>query len=727
MKLKKRLFSIVISGLLLINTFTVYAIDTTDIATNDVPRETAADTIDNINISMQEVIETDNQVTTSAITTGSTSETSEITSSENSVTTSDINSMTSDVSETTSENVDTTSDSSVNFPPETAIPLYLNNENQTVEDYIKSNTSADRVNKTYDGKATVNIEYESYLFNGIQNQDDVYLTAVIEFDTQNVTNDNQNVTLKDFALAGENSGNYSLPVDFPTEIRIDNFAKISPKTLYVAPVTTECYYGQITQKPADINNPEDVHFINSEVIFGDIVNINSVSIGIENGANIKEDYTFHLYNISLDNSNYTAVLPENIKFSVIPYNTEEKALDSIGNETGNYIGAFNTSLKAPVGFLISSNNNVNAGWAESLNVSLNETQNGNIKYYLRNNTPDSDEYFAISTEKTFNYTCVNSKPEVIESEIEYVDTNKVLNFLSFGVFGNDSVKISVTVKGANVEQSETEIYLSGLDGEYISGNVTSKQIDGIYYYTAVFTFEIGENEVYSHRFKAYAVNNCGTGAEKVLSFNGEMGDGNVDKVTIDKTFPKIETNQKNADGHSVTFGFNVEDSGGIAEIYYAWDIKRGDNDDNENTQSGHYIGFKGNNYSDNYILYQNYQNNNFTTTYSGEITLRYDDSVWTKNRMHSLYLKVIDNAGNVITNYENIQVSQPINVKVDIKNAEDNSEDNAVDKVLRFLSFGNYSNDNIILTVTPTDEESANTLQAVELGYNNGYDNQSIK
>jgi len=550
------------------------------------------------------------------------------------------------------------------------IPLSLNGN---IESYI--------TDKEYDGLLIAPFQFSDSILAGIELGDDVHLVATKKFDAKNVGN--VNVTLSDFRLEGENAENYELPEIAET---VTKQVKITKKKVKIAPKHLHIYYGQT--KPEQTNEIADY---SSQIISGDIVNI-TAKFQIQYGQEISNNYSVQVDGtIGCDNTNYKGELDSEVKFSVLAYEPTEIATTN----TNDYVGVKKATLTAPDGFSISTANKTYSSWSSSIEINLTETQSGTADYYLRNNNSADTEYYnAISTKKTYNYTSIQNKSIIYSSTIEKVDPNSTINFLDSSAFVNGSVNVIVVAKGTAV-QKETEIYL-GEDGDYIHKTGTAEVKDGIYYYTAVFLFDVpvGTDYFLNRYLKAYTVNSSGTGEKVDVEFIYEDGNGNTNKLTIDNIKPNVDITSidGNYQNESIKADVTISDLGsGIAKVEYMWDTQFILN----GTTQNNYVEFGG--YSSGKTNYQ--------------FSLSHNDAKWCDESKHTLHLRVTDKSGNVceseLKDAIGSDMLRPNITSVEIRKAESSS----VNSILRFLSLGNFANDTIEVAVVADDnEEVENTF-----------------
>lgn len=526
------------------------------------------------------------------------------------------------------------------------------------------------------------------VLSGVEDGDEVYLVANAVY-TSTLAGEST-ITLTDFRLAGADSDSYKVPDIEETikkEINIDKkVIKISPQKPYI-------YYGQVV--PESIS---DIADYTEYLVLGDNVNIEAefkIEAAEENEYSIVIDET----SITCSNDNYTVELDKSVKFEVKEFvpNVECKT------ETDDYSGKNTAELKAPTGYLISEKIEGNFQWSESIVIDLEETQNGSTSYYLRCNNSDSEYYQAISNEMIYEYTSFQTLPEIKSIKVKKVDINTVLNFLTFGVFGNGGVRVTVEAAGSTIEQ-ETTIYL-GEDGTYESATATPMLgEDGKYYYIAEFNYDVYMNA----NLSAYAVNSSGAGAKYTklteINDNEAVDDG---KIVLENTEPKVVSGkiESDIDGVSCEIEINDVDSG-IAKVEYGWDLDRTLCNEAINSLSGHYQGFSDNEYTDKYLEY----NYDFASKRIDDVNifleLSFLDSVWVNSNKHALYIRVTDNAGNVYSDVIKDDIGSdmyaPNITGVEIRS----NETNITGTDIRLLELGTFSNEAVEIVITAEDNET---------------------
>lgn len=547
------------------------------------------------------------------------------------------------------------------------------------------------------------------ILNGVEDGDEVYLVADAKTVDPLTVGSNVNIELSNFRLEGANAGDYFLP-DILYSITIQKQIQMTKKTIKIVPEYSYIYYGQNIPNQDQLMEVADY---TDQLVNNDDVII-SATFKIQNyDYTVVGDYDLYLENTQIsgaDAGNYDVILDPDAKFSVLTYVTNETAVSNEAPD-GNFAGVTKATLNAPDGFLISDNNDPNFGWSNSITVNLEETQAGSYTYYLRNNDSlDAKYYQAISEQKTYNYTSVQTKPSVerITIEKDDPDTNTTLNFLDDGVFTNGKVKVTVCVRGAKVEQ-ETTIYL-GENDNYESIVVPADAANRVYdstgntllymTYTASFELDVNEGESITKNLIAYAVNSSGEGDKYPAEGTDENFFGTETKadkpLTIDKKKPEVDI--KSIDGNydanndeikdAIKADFTISDSGsGIAKVEYLWDdgfkLNEGDSE-----YQGEYVELK------DYSIEE--------TDY--ELILPWTLSKTVPNNKHTLHLKVTDNAGNVSVISRMDETGSDMRAP-NIESVDIRAKDNTNEDDLSYTEFGTFYNKAVEIAITVNDNE----------------------
>lgn len=535
------------------------------------------------------------------------------------------------------------------------------------------------------------------ILNGVEQGDEVYLVADVTTADPLIGGSSVNVLLSNFRLEGANAADYLAPV---MEEPIQKQIQITKKAIKIVPWHPYTYFGQkIPNQITEVANYED------QIIHGDDVNITAI-FEIQNGGNTDVgDYLVSLVdqpNISgTDADNYDVILDPETKFSILRY---EPDITATSNDVldGDYEGITDVTLHAPEGFQICEINDPNYEWNDSITIPL--TKIGSYTYYLRNNNSSDTEYYqAISEPKIFNVTFEQTLPTVKSIKIEKNYPNTVLNFLTYGVFGNGKVTATVYVEGTSVAQ-DTTIYL-GEEDDYKSKVVLAAEallVSDKYTYTATFDFDVNAGESITKNLKAYAENSSGVGNKYPTIGTNDTFVGTETKadkpLTIDKKIPDVEITEINGSykGFAIKASFTISDSGsGVAKVEYLWD-------------DGFKLNYGDDEYQTDYVEFNDYSSNK--TNY--ELILPWKLSKEVAKNKHTLHLRVTDNVGNVyddlITDTVGSDMLAPNIESIEIRKLQsDDSEEN-----LNFSPIATFYRNTVEVAIKANDNESDDGIYA---------------
>ncbi|MEE0060615.1 MAG: hypothetical protein UE295_07300 [Acutalibacteraceae bacterium] len=524
------------------------------------------------------------------------------------------------------------------------------------------------------------------------------------------------ITLKltNFRLAGDDAYKYEKPIALDGK-SVAKDIKIIHKKIIITPKHPYIYYGQSGPSKDKFTETftSDDPIIEDQIISGDIHEIVATFKIVGHGG-VAPDYDVcgAAYDLVLDGDpiahggqalNYQVEIPDDLKYKVLEYKTDEVLIPE--NESGNYLNVNKAKFKAPRGFLISQTNDLDGDWKDEIQVPLEETRTGKHIYYLRNNQKlNAEHYQAISKVKTYEYTSLQTKPDVYKIEINKENDNAILKFLSFGVFGNAKIVVTVHAKGGKVPL-DTTIYL-GENGTYESKVVTEDKavsFGDIYTYSAKFEFDVEKDTSVTHNFKAYAQNICGESEkypkaqtnDKFYDKNGATGTKVNSPVIIDKKKPdaNIIEIDGNYNHNSVKAKFTVSDAdSGVETIEYFWDKDIPASPEDANYQT------------DYRKLDINSGNN---STY--ELIAPWDSLKTVEGNRHSLTLRITDKVGNVRDEGPKFDTvgSDMLSPNIDSIQIQKADENEAGDQTtdINYSADGTFFNDAVNIIVTVNDNE----------------------
>jgi len=345
---------------------------------------------------------------------------------------------------------------------------------------------------------------------------------------------------------------------------------------------------------------------------------------------------------------------------------------------------------------------------------------------------DGEDYvYSVDDIRTdnYNYTVAlqdGAVPDVIESEKVVIDEcavvvsnteeSFVLKNCGFGIVSDNSVKILVTTDlkpdvenlriklmeddkqicdPINVQESEYEIIEDEFGDEW-------------YRYVTEFVVNVPQREkgrILNNVICEAETDDNTAAAKKLLTFKLENSDKTANSIIIDNGAPAFDSTEKinvtynNRDKYINVTGLVTDKYSGIASVEYKWD-----------TESNKYILYKFDNYSSAEKEKIPKVNLNIRTKYSN-LKVKPDDG------RHVLYLKITDNAGRVTetngifcSENEGMDTKSPYVKKIELKS----ETDKLLDKIISVLTFGNYSRQNMKLTITAEDSSESKNVGGVK-------------
>lgn len=184
--------------------------------------------------------------------------------------------------------------------------------------------------KIYDGKTDANINLSSIVLDGIEEGDDVRLTAKANYDNAN-SGEKKKVTVMDFELSGEDAGKYNLILPEMPDEKITLTGSIRPVEVPVSPKKfTET---EETVFPYDIDIPDEAYDYNkSSIVDADrdmkmpVLEIDKIDglyvyrLDYDRSAVI--NYNFYVDKNSIDENSRVSVYPEDNFLGKLSYTKE---------------------------------------------------------------------------------------------------------------------------------------------------------------------------------------------------------------------------------------------------------------------------------------------------------------------------------------------------------------------------------------------------------------------
>ena len=360
----------------------------------------------------------------------------------------------------------------------------------------------------------------------------------------------------------------------------------------------------------------------------------------------------------------------------------------------------------------------------NFNITTKETGKYILKYTATNNA-------GVSKTNTKTFYVDNTAPEITKVEFSKQSSavDQILNFLTFGIYSNDTIVMNVTAtdkaptsglpsdtitvkNGESVKESETEESNKTADS-----NATDSS-------TVTYSYELGNSDS-AYNLSFTVKDNAGNTATKSLvdlikedkekTEKVVVANANITKVDYDKIegFEVVSNNEEN-------FTFTDTFTGADKKVYDVNDniIRHGES---INVKSQVEVSDKAgiNNISNIECYYYNDdQKPENKVTVSADEKYDYSSKKTTSAKInfnittketgkYILKYTATNNAGVSKTNTKTFYVD---NTAPEITKVEFSKQSSAVDQILNFLTFGIYSNDTIVMNVTATDNAPTSGL-----------------
>ena len=438
------------------------------------------------------------------------------------------------------------------------------------------------VSKVYDGTSTAQLKFTDFDLPNVQGDDEVFLTALAEFTGENSQNVGEhNVTLKSFALTGEDADNYIL--DLPNDdYFVDLKGNIEPRTITLGEFSADL----LISKVYDGESESTITLSNSDVdltgvVEGDIVKLTAIASFENKNAGINKNVTLKKFVLTgEDADNYTLDLPNDDYFVDLIGNIEQKTIYFKPNESVINKVSYTVEIPKDLG-LVKDIEHTFEGIVGNDKVTINNddttklyiVKEGDIyKYVLGKDIVNgnvADENTTISISNTDykavlsdDITPTVSEPDapVIKQAVVTIDTTNENNRLEYyddlGIVANNSVTVSVT---ATAKQN-LPVTFKLFDSEEKVEKVESGTENGTEYeFTADFKIEISDTKKNKVIENLICEVNNGTKNETTLKFQLEGNSNNkTPKLVLDKEKPTISPNYGSAVQKNGNYYYNKQ-------------------------------------------------------------------------------------------------------------------------------------------------------------------------
>ncbi len=241
-------------------------------------------------------------------------------------------------------------------------------------------------------------------------------------------------------------------------------------------------------------------------------------------------------------------------------------------------------LTAPEGYQVGTEFNK---FSEKLEIPVANGEN-RISYYLKNIDENSDQYNSITTNPQEIVFYYNGTPPTIipEAIVESQKDNDLLNFLTFGIFSKESVKVTVWARGSErgqIPQDHVNITLTeenqAIDNITLEAEEDASIDSNYYYYKAVFEINKPLSEIQNMHFTAYAesqdfpeaseqINLILVQNQQEIDFQNAMPEKPDLPLMIEDIPPKIE--KVESDGYGTSTITVLDHESGLNAFHYFW-------------------------------------------------------------------------------------------------------------------------------------------------------------
>ena len=359
--------------------------------------------------------------------------------------------------------------------------------------------------------------------------------------------------------------------------------------------------------------------------------------------------------------------------------------------------------------------------SDSLNIQTdsNKSEDENILKVKYSYTVNGKTY---ETFETFTFYCYvdSTAPEITSFEFATVesDVDKVLSFLTFGIYNNDQVVVTVNAKDEKISSGIKEISLYNGEDEITADDNDYTYENGVFSQT--FTLACGENEFNQYMLTAKAwdnVHNVSASytfekpdkAEDLYSkgLKAKQSDSADTEVVTNTIAPIVTEIKSNAYGDN-----SVKYTDSENREWYSYNIQFNISADDSEV-ANHHTGIK-----------------SVTATFNGtDVSEKLKGlPVFTAEKVESVNditfnteglnlnegtntveVTVVNNSGMSSTKKYEVYVDT---IKPEVSQFEFKTVKSDVDKILSFLTFGIYNNEKIQVTVSAYDVNNAENAKS---------------
>ena len=408
-----------------------------------------------------------------------------------------------------------------------------------------------------------------------------------------------------------------------------------------------------------------------------------------------------------------------------------KSFDDLAKEFKNQ--TTNEKVKsATVTFDIDIKDNPNYSGSHKLSLTVTDNS-GNV-----NSGVDKSTFYVDNTAPEITEVKFSKKNDVI---------GKILNFLTFGIYSNDTIVMNVTALDNAPTSGLPSDTITVKNGEsVISGSSATEEPNATGISTVTYSYEL--DKLYNAYKLSFTVKDNAGNTEKdidlitliknkkVIVNDYTLSDKQLDDIS--KSFEVLLTNKNDLSVVTNINGINYGDDSNIIVSGAETKVESSVNLGEDLTGAGSIGNFRCAYYQDSAA--------EITSTPTSYVTITHNNKDFTSTDVHQSYVSMdrvtkdqeskfdyvvsTEKSGKYVLTYtviNNAGVEKTVdktfyvdNTAPEITKVEFSKQSSAADKILNFLTFGIYSNDTIVMNVTALDNAPTSGLPSDTITVKNG-------
>ena len=429
----------------------------------------------------------------------------------------------------------------------------------------------------------------------------------------------------------------------------------------------------------------------------------------------------------------------NFKLTKVNDEDQSTTVNTFGELVENFKNIAENKKVTSATVMFDINISRNSEYSGEHTVKLNVTDNsGNINSEISNSTFYVD----------------NTAPQV--TNVEFVKTtnptvtDQILNFLTFGIYSNDTIVMNVTATDYAPTSGLPLDTITVKNGEsVISGSSATDEPNATGRSTVTYSYELGNKDsayVLNFTVKDKAGNTATKSlvdlikedkekTEKVVVANSDFTNVDYDKI---EGFEVVSSTKNDLSVVTNINGINYGDDSNIIVSGVETKVESTVNLGEDLTGAGSIGNFRCAYYQDSAA--------EITSTPTSYVTITHNNKDFTSTDVHQSYVSMdrvtkdqeskfdyvvsTEKSGKYVLTYtviNNAGVEKTVdktfyvdNTVPEITKVEFSKQSSAADKILNFLTFGIYSNDTIVMDVTATDNAPTSGLPLDTITVKNG-------